>query len=102
MINANNEYQGWRNKATWMVKLHLSEMDITTWTDHDLMSVPETISEGGSAIQEFVTDMLLEEVDFNRLCLMAQDLLQMTLQTVDWFQIASSFNDEAEARKEVK
>ena len=89
------KYNGWTNYATWMVNLHFDCLDFTDDVESgvfDDMDADDIRGHVASWIQEYVEMYLDEVVDIHNP--FAQDLINSTLNDVDWHDIADHYVDD--------
>ena len=89
MINAT--YNGWTNRETWAIGLHLMDTitnqiidDIDNWAATDAM-------EAGQVFEDYVDDMI-ENADMNDLLLDLLDLSQVNWQELGQHALDAAFN----------
>ena len=89
------KYNGWTNWATWMVNLHFDGLDFTdeiedgTFDDMDKDDIRCRLA---SYIQEYVESYLEEVADTSNA--FVSDLINGTIQDVDWHDIADHYVDD--------
>ena len=100
-----SEYNGWKNRETWCVNLHLNndeglylhchemaqEIAGRDWYDNNERKVSTLAAE----LREFTADMIGEKVDIGQGDL-AADILKYALRKVDWAAIAEGFLEGVE------
>lgn len=89
------KYNGWTNYATWMVNLHFEYLDFTDEVDSgvfDDMSKDDIRCHVASLTQQYVEDYLDAVVDITN-CFV-QDLINATINDVDWHDIADHYVDD--------
>lgn len=89
------KYNGWTNYATWLVNLHFENLDFTDEVESgcfDNMNKDDLLGYVASWIQEYVESYLEEVVDTNN-CFV-QDLINSTINDVDWHDIADHYVDD--------
>ena len=92
------KYNGWTNYATWMVNLHFDNLDFTDDIEEgifDDMDKDDIRCHVASWIQELVesyVDEVLESDNVNPVFL--SDLVNTTLNDVDWHDIADHYVDD--------
>ena len=89
------KYNGWTNYATWLVNLHFDNLDFTDEVESgvfDDMDADDIGCHVAAWIQEHV-DTILDEVADSRCCFV-QDLINCTLNDVDWHDIAFHYIDD--------
>lgn len=80
-------YQGYKNWETWNLALWLSQDDDEYLT--------EAAGQGGSAVEEYVLQMLDEQIS-NLPGGWIGDVVNMAINEVDWDELAEHFKDEDE------
>lgn len=86
----NNEtYNGWTNRATWLVKLWLDNDKYTQRYAAKLCREARSIYAAADGLRDFVETDMIEETK-----LFTLDLLTFALDSVNWEEIAQSFQDE--------
>lgn len=89
------KYNGWTNWATWMVNLHFDGLDFTDDLESGVfenMDADDIRGHLASYIQEYVESYLEEVVDTD-ICFVS-DLINGTIQDVDWHDIADHYVDD--------
>ena len=89
------KYNGWTNRATWLVNLHVDSLDFTDTVDDgtfDDMDKDSILGYVASYIQDVVESYLDEVVDTDN-CFV-QDLINTTINDVDWHDIADHYVDD--------
>ena len=90
------EYNGWKNHATWLVALHLSN---TPHTNDAAIEICNRHNDEYDAMQE-LRDYVYENIDLqanlgrSAWCLLASDLMYGYLQDVDFLEIVQNFKDK--------
>jgi len=79
---ATSEYNGWTNKATWLVNLWLTNEQATSEEMSCIARDLKTKYPVASAIREYVESLLPELDGF------ASDLMTYALDEVEWVEIA--------------
>lgn len=93
-----DEYHGWTNRVTWLVKLHLDNTQV--WQEHCLAVVATTADDapgnGLSArlIQEYAEKLVLPTFLNNDRDRFSNDVLLSALADVNWLEIAKHYREE--------
>ena len=85
---ANNRYNGWTNRETWMVNLHWGDY----WTELGLCGEVVTEDSARSDVEAFIDEALSDMPEGQRLFL--SDWID--LGSVNWREIASHYEPETE------
>jgi hypothetical protein len=94
------EYNGWTNRETWAVALHINNDEGLYYHALDMASGYDGDRDGlAEAIEEWVTELLdMEEVlsapPAQRKALISMSSDIGSLYRVDWLEVADSFIDE--------
>lgn len=89
----NEKYNGWTNRETWVVNLHLGEMlQEDTQEFYDEREGDIQVWELADRLESFVEILFEEELD--NLSLFLKDLLY--LDSVDWMDLAEHYRSECE------
>ena len=89
------KYNGWTNRATWLLNLHFENLDFTDDVESgvfDDMDADGIRCHLASWIQEYVMSYLEESVDLHD-CFI-QDLIYSTINDVDWHDIADHYVED--------
>lgn len=91
-----DNYNGWVNRETWAVALHLANDYDVYHQARDLIADKRSDVAAGEALADWIGDCL-DRIYFssnnnNWVCLMASDL--HSLGRVDWAAVATSLRDE--------
>jgi hypothetical protein len=91
--NESGEYNGWKNKETWLINVHLG-------SDWLAEIANQAIDEGLSEVQlsgrleAVVTECVMSSA--SNLDALAENLLQCSLANTDWDRFAEIFHSKAE------
>ena len=89
------KYNGWTNWATWMVNLHFDGLDFTDEIENGSfndISKDDLRFQLAYTIQEYVECYLEEVADTSNT--FVADLINGTMQDVDWHDIADHYVDD--------
>lgn len=87
------DYQGWPNKATWSMALHLSN-DQATETYFRALAAEQQPRFPGDLLAEIVAETLDEEMERGGSSSLLRDMVALTLAEVAWPEVARLFLPE--------
>ena len=91
-----DEYNGWANHMTWLVKLHLDSTE--GWQQHTLALMATCPSDDlgrcGELLKDYVEELILPRFLNTDGTRFANDVLTSALADVQWRDLAEAFREE--------
>jgi hypothetical protein len=89
-----NKYNGWANKATWLVNLWLGETFDSLVEDIEADSREEWVSFASTTIETWTEEFIHENLAIDNGGGLITDLLNLATYGIDWDEIADTLADD--------
>lgn len=90
-------YQGWKNHATWMVALHLSNTESMHDAAQGIVATYPDDYDAAKMLHEYVEDSLLYEIPSpsrNNWAVLLTDVVFSVIEDVDFREIVQSYREQ--------
>jgi hypothetical protein len=94
-MNTVQEFNGWTNRETWAVALHINNDEGLLSPIMEVAQLHDSVGDLADEIEGFINEVLdFDNISTNRNAfIMLQDI--GSLYRVNWYELASSFKDES-------